>query len=578
MAGYDKEIAAAGIDEGAELSAIWDRIRKLNEELTDLTARRDKGQKVDNDRIALLEEETERLREDAIERGNRRKQDTREKRALEIESLRLDPFYAEDMYMLAKFAMVGDWMKAFTKIADINQGLKANKWEMMNYIHNLEVMTGMEFDTLMQHVESIDRSGTPPKEYMKILPSRKERVEASQRFQRFQLQNNAWMDYELDNGKALDSGDFKMLNYKEQFHYIGDALAAVLSLPDLMGNLKALKVQKETMERAFVTGHPTIDRFIHSFAERIGLDQLYKNQYNTLTNEVYNWMIDKFLNESPWWEEGTITPDGKTMTMMTAAGGVSVHHDPRTPAGRFRFAYEFPEYFFGQIRDLKGRNPEFKDNYFVKNLVINPRNDMPTLEIVNSYRVDDHVLDDLRAGYELLPRYLKDQLSLYQIVTGGFRYGKGSFEKVIDVKMYQAFTDWIDGHFINKLEKDNDYSIERDLEQNFLMNILANPSFNMARYGRHDQDIENIKYSHVKYPYHETHEGPWLTPFYVLRKVEEVVEEGVIKPIARFFKNRYTRWVNSYSSKKSTYVETGIAPGTRSHTIAAMGEAICYRR
>lgn len=403
-----------------------------------------------------------------------------------------DDKYIGDLTMIGKFAMMGEWLNRFTKVVAINQGTKPEPFDQYKYINNLEFMFGVSLDQFYDLIEQFQAYK------QKINPqiTASEFLNAKQKEPGFEYlsmnarQNKAFEQYAnrqeqgdvewIDGTIGDPQNESLYLNFREQFHNIGDAMALVMSLPHISEMIKTIDILNSVEAAAFPKKMPVMQTLAKQIASDCGIDVLSQRQFIALENQIDAALMSSFFLQNNMRQKSSGVYRNFVVNMGAQKqspwnGRLENAHD------RNVFVTNAPDILkqmldSDEVKSLKQSNDEI--NLFFNTLVFNVRNRTEYIEIGNMGDLDETTISRLQSGFNLLPQVWQDFFSLYQLAKDGFKYGQGNFSQILGVETYEQFSS-----YINSMYDSGTMFSSPQMFENLKMQVLENGKSDIVQRG-----------------------------------------------------------------------------------------------
>tara|TARA_Y100000590_G_scaffold417004_1_gene516280 strand:- start:1277 stop:24160 length:22884 start_codon:yes stop_codon:yes gene_type:complete len=412
--------------------------------------------------------------------------------------------YKSDLFQLAKYSMLGDWISKGVNIANLNQGTPIDPYKANELLDTVKHMTGQNLQDLLIMYESFKSS--PIKSASEWLSKNGLDIKTirdngfDQYKHRMTSSRYDWMRYNIHNEKKfednnlLHSANVETINYYEMFHKLGDFTAALFSSPNVMGQLKALATQVYVDKKTNISAFPIIESKRKEFLHNAGMDKFSHVQWNTFHEEVDKFYIAKFFAERKTKKayRGTLAKlkeNGVTDIITNAGGDIILKADTSNAISSRLFILNFAEWFTNKI--IPAYNLKNHENRNTQRLIdlleIQYFNNVKYLGLrQNGINLSDSEIIKLQEGFANLPEEVRDIISYYQISKDKFKFSGTAFSKILDVEQHVLFSD-----FLDKIKKDDSilskdtYSGELEV---FINDLKSKPDLGLLQKARFLRD------------------------------------------------------------------------------------------
>lgn len=431
----------------------------------------------------------------------------------------LSDAYNEDLAILAKYALLGDYMKRTTTIVNINQGTKADSADNARYIQNLEFMTGMPMPELLKLWKAYKDSDTDDSTPQAWLAARnhftKEEIEKRKAYafgkygNRLVSSNLQWMlePITIQTTEGTTSVSFQDL------HNIGDTTALLFARADIMTMIEGLELLEDIEEKSFFQRAPVFKELKQQLLEDAGLDEMYATQQITFQNEIDKLLVADFLNTpaiTAMFVQAQQTYDAYDF-LPTPNNSTAYRVDLGTAEGRRIFVGSFASLvrtkLIPAIQEAydKGELPN-ETLEFAQRLDYNWSGKMEFVILRNDLTMNDIELERLRSGFASLPTEIKNLFTFYQLAKDSFNYQRGTLAKVLDTDIHRLYTT-----YTNSVISDG-YRINKEWLGTFLNQLKAQPSLGLLRRANRIVVSENGKSKTIYTP--PVGKNGYVTSFY----------------------------------------------------------------
>lgn len=407
--------------------------------------------------------------------------------------------YQGELMMLAKIAMLGEWMRNVINIVDINQYKITSAFDVYKFKNNFKQMTGYEVEVLLDIYEDYkaakESTHETPYEYLARTGNSMNNDKLWQQHQEMYKHSMADKEYKHLT-EPLELND-KKVSFSEQFYSIGNVAALLMAQDHVMKMLGVVKVQDDLNKQLNIAHRDEFQRTMKTMMDETGIDFYNEGQYRSYFDEVHNYMTSYYLNVDTG--EGGIH-ELLRESLARISDGVGGNYENRPLIGlksavtgtvfgivpqigtaplRQDFIKQFPQFFelvikprLTELAAAGKLNDDALD--LIEKLYVQNRGTMQFIEVQNTLNQSPDQMELLRAGFRALPEEIRNVLAIYQIAKSGFEYTRGFLAKVMPEEFYEKYS-----RFVDKFMADprmNDAMLNR-----MKMQMLANPNLKMSR-------------------------------------------------------------------------------------------------
>ena len=418
-----------------------------------------------------------------------------------------DKAYQEEIYLIAKHAMLGEWFNGMAAIADINQFKITSPYEQERYSRNLEMMTGRTMEQMidlyeMYQKEKQNNDSLNPIEFLKTNGDMTV-AEKWSAYEKLNQHNIAQKDKKhMTNVISIDKVDAngnvvsESFSYKNDFHKIGNAAALLLAAPNVMESIIAVKKLKSIEEQLFFSSHPIFKDIRNRMEMIAGIDFYNETSYRTFTSKVHDYYVSEFISYSDKLRDiyrvalNNIKDSNDNSYLdkpFVGINGIGTVASFESASSRRDFVEQFPVFFetvllpqmMNEIKESPNniyRNSQYATD-LINRLTVTESSGLKFIEIINGLTQTSDDEQNMRQGFLDLDKNIADLLSVYQIVKTGFEYQKGFLAKVMPEKFYEIYSDYINERSLNKDLLMADIEVQEDL----MKQLLYDPTNNFLR-------------------------------------------------------------------------------------------------
>jgi hypothetical protein len=413
-----------------------------------------------------------------------------------------DQKYLQEVYLVTKYAMLGDIMSDMVKVANINQFKQSKAYDNKKFEKDFTFATGYTIDEI---IDIYDRFRQWKKdngeestigEYFDSNPNEKKSLEAVREaaFKTKQhLLSDADFSYMKDSIESPVSDE--VINYKEDYHKIFDFAEILLSRPDVMESLRASQMFRDINTSIFNIENPQIQSMVDKITDDAAYDLLPEAKSITLKEEISKYFVHLYFSEiqnngytSNLRDEiiGAMEKYNILTLPMTSGSGMSsgMMHNIGNPIGVRNFISNFPEFFVNnvmqnEIQRLKDSETKFNKQdlenayTFLERIELSTKNKMDYLEVQKSRQHSSSENEMLKDGFNKLSKETQTLLSLYHILKNQFDTSRSFFGEVLPTRFLKDYSNFLKEVVPNQ-------KIEQDLENIKLM-ILSNTSLDILK-------------------------------------------------------------------------------------------------
>ncbi|MHA2064316.1 MAG: hypothetical protein ACXABY_08045, partial [Candidatus Thorarchaeota archaeon] len=366
-----------------------------------------------------------------------------------------------------------------TRILNMKQEYPATTYDIDNMVDQIEYMTGLPFEDLMNvwkgevaQRRANKKSGEDSKDNIVsgdavALSNNKAKRLGFSRNKRKAItlqEGNDWMVTPMMNSKG------EVIEYESAMLQAGNPIAMLFALPDIMATLENLQMEKWIIDNGFSVKQSFIRDMEKEVMRQGGFSKFHEAQHYQFQEYVNQWFLAHFFAD----------PDNAGMRgvdILTNPGGtLGLSHDLGTPWGRFSYIMEFPK-FFMKVKEELMSDPFYQDNVFLQKAELNPRKGIDFLMLREGRSASNAEVSQQRIDFGKLPDHIIRHIELYSIIKDGFNYSKNGFFKMLGTGVFRQYSSFMD-KTMNKIiapHSDERNAFELDMRNNFLPAIRTMP-------------------------------------------------------------------------------------------------------
>ena len=368
--------------------------------------------------------------------------------------------FMKDAYLIAKYSMLGEWMKNTIKIANINQFNLSNTYDIMKFEKQFKFSTGYSINEMLDHYDKFralkeNNETLTPNQYFKEHAQGKtidniRETAFSTKANDLVKTDKKWMFETLEyNDEAI--------NFAEDFHKISNLVELIMSRPDIVESIRAVTFMKEVADNIFISRHKDLNELHDEVMNELGYDLWSEEKHNTFYEEINKMFLADYLsntgenNISDRFFEALKVYNIEANGFLYGAINNGMRIGLSNPTLSTNYIKQFPDFFESTIKPkliedhmngryvLSGDSQEFLDR-----IVSYRKNSFDWLDVVKSQIVSPSEIEMLRNGFNGLPENVKTIITAYQLVKDGFDYQKSFFGQVMPVEEMRAYSDFIE--------------------------------------------------------------------------------------------------------------------------------------
>ena len=408
--------------------------------------------------------------------------------------------FMKDAYLVAKYAMLGEWMKNTIKIANINQFNLSNTYDIMQFEKQFMFSTGYSINEL---VDLYDKYSELKKDNPSLTPNRYF-TDYVQGKSTEEVQKNAFYTkrHELakkDKSWMLEGIEYEgeTVNYFDDYHKIANVAELIMSRPDIVESLRAVQFMKEVADNVFIVRHKDMNELHDEVMNELGYDLWSEEKHNTWYGEINKMFVSDYLaftgenNLSDRFFNALKNYGVERNGFMYGGVNNGMKIGLSNPTLSTNFIKQFPK-FFTEIMMPKlladSENGTFKlsddTSEFLSRIVSFRKNTVEWLDVTKSSIVSPSEIEMLRNGFNGLPPDVKTIIVAYQLAKDQFDYQKSFFGQVMPVEEMRAYSYFIEEN-INK-SRSFKGRINKEGKSSYLENvklrILSNVNLDLLQY------------------------------------------------------------------------------------------------
>lgn len=417
-------------------------------------------------------------------------------------SRKTDPSYINEVYLVTKYAMLGDIMSDLVKVANINQFKQSKAYDQKKFENDFTFATGYTIDELIGIYDRFNSwkkdngASSTIGDYFDANPNEKKPIEAVRETAfktKAHTMSQVDFSYMKDSIESPVTGE--VINYYEDYHKIFDFASILLSRPDVMESFRASQMFKDINSSIFNIESTEIQSMIDTITDNIAYDILPEAKSIVLKEEISKYFVHLYLSEiNNNGFESIVKEDifkalekFNILTLpMTAGSSTSngMMHNIGNPIGVRNFISNFPEFFDTRIRQsemqrLKEMSSKFtaqdlESAYeFIDRIEKYSYNRMDYLEVQKSRVQNANENEMLRDGFNKLSNETQTLLALYHILKNQFDTSRSFFGEVLPKKFLIDYSKFLKEVLPTK-------EISQDLN-NISEMILSNTSLDLLK-------------------------------------------------------------------------------------------------
>lgn len=413
-----------------------------------------------------------------------------------------DQRYLQEVYLVTKYAMLGEVMSDLVKVANINQFKQSKAYDNKMFEKDFTFATGYTIDEMIgiydrfRQWKKDNGEDSTIGQYFDSNPDEKKSLEAVQAAAfktKEHIMSNVDFSYMKDSIESPVTGE--ILNYKEDYHKIFDFAEILLSRPDVMESLRAAQMFRDINTSIFNIENPQIQSMIDKITDDAAYDILPEAKSITLKEEISKYFVHLYFSE--------IQNNGYTSNLrdemmdamtkyniltlpMTSGSGMAsgMMHNIGNPIGVRNFIANFPEFFVNnviqsEIQRLEDSKTKFNASdlenayTFLSRIEKSTKNKMDYLEVQKSRQHSASENEMLKDGFNKLSKEAQTLLSMYHILKNQFDTSRSFFGEVLPTRFLKDYSKFLKEVIPNQ-------NIEQDLE-NIKTMILSNTNLDILK-------------------------------------------------------------------------------------------------
>ena len=408
---------------------------------------------------------------------------------------KVDNKYLEELFMVTKYAMLGEYINDLMPIFNIDQLKITSTYDALKLNRDIKFITGRTNDELLEIYDrykeaKINNKALSPRQFLEnegLLLSQKQLYDNAHEM--FKHRNAEKTADHIENTISFNN---EILSYKDQYHSIMDITSMMLSLDHVMEKLRVLQTLDDYEATLFMDKSPVIKNAYLELQDKAGVDFYKENAYREFFGKVHEFFTADFLNTN----DAVNRIFNYSMAAIGRANAPLVGQINNAPIPGLRnsqqimnYILQFPIYFKEHIQpDLiekakeginnnqnKARNESIR--FFLENLTVSLKNNLSFIEVNYPLTNSGDFLERMRTGWRNLPTEYRDLMAIYQIAKSGFNYSKGFLSKVMPEEYFEMYS----SHLSEMQSRPQGIFLDGRHKDSMLKQIISDPSSSLLR-------------------------------------------------------------------------------------------------
>ena len=386
-------------------------------------------------------------------------------------NLKLNENYNRDLFFVAKLGMIAQINSDLTTLADINQYKYTSNKNLLDFIDNLEKVTGFEYNDVLSLIEEYSNAiiQNPNIQLSEFLDQstryqnglenqielfkNKNKNKNAQNFYSYLTETYVRPSFKLENLPVVAE---EKINFTDQYYKTYNAMAMILSDRILSNQIKAVALDKSIETAIHAVTSPAVRNIMEKVKSYAGIDQMSETKFNNLQKQFERYFLSegvrnvgsKVLNSA----FDNINSHIKEVSRKEFDQGdldvskFSVEGNRKLPVKLdnvydiAKFNALFPDYFENKIKrylQLTGQNI-YANNQFLLSFLVETRGNQKYITVNNS--ISDSQKSILREDYRQLPVPVQQLIGLYVVTSEQ----KGALQDIVSAEGIKEVLNHID--------------------------------------------------------------------------------------------------------------------------------------